>query len=401
MCDASSPGFLRWWRLSIRKVKRLLECLAFGLFDTLVLAGRQSCPSSPLVAVVNLELVGDYVLWLPYGKALAQHLCNEGRKVVLVLNAAVAPLARRHFSECMIVAVDRRRFVRDWRERRQVLRILSALNAALTYHISYPRDAIVEDAAVRALGGMAWGFDATFADRPWIDRALSRRLYGRLLPAIEGVHQTRRHRAFLDAVDVPSALLGPVVMSVPGLEIRCESPYMVVAPGASHGQRRWPAEQFIAVVHRILDQHQDWQCLIVGTVAEREIGEQMVARLGERAKNLTGCTDMPALVALIAQARLVLGNDSAAVHIAAASGVPGVAVVGGGHYGRCFPYDPGEAPVRRLPVSVAQHMTCFGCDWICRYRIDAGRPFPCIGAVTVDTVWVGVATALAGTTEAL
>jgi len=380
-------------------MKRLLEFLAFGVFDTLVLAGRPSCPSHSLVAVVNLELVGDYVLWLPYGKALARHLCNEGQKLVLVLNAAVAPLARRHFPGCMVVAVDRRRFVRDWYERRRVLRLLRDLNAALTYHISYPRDAIVEDAAVRALGGMAWGFDATFADRPWIDRSLSRRLYGRVLPAIERVHQTRRHRAFLRAVGVPTALLGPVVMSDAGVETPCESPYMVIAPGASHGQRRWPAEQFVAVIQRILNEHQDWRCLIVGTAAERALGEQIAAKLGERATNVIGHTDVTGLVALIAQARLVLGNDSAAVHIAAASGVPGVAVVGGGHYARCFPYDPGEAPVRRIPVAVSQPMTCFGCDWICRYRIDAGRPFPCIGAVTVDTVWAGVHTALAEITE--
>jgi len=399
--NASLPGFLCWWRLSIRKTKRLLEFLAFGVFDTVVLAGRQSCPPQALVAVVNLELVGDYVLWLPYGQALARHLCNEGRKVVLVLNAAVAPLARRHFPDCLIVAVDRRRFVRDWYERRRVLRMLRRLNAASTYHISYPRDAIVEDAAVRALGGMAWGFDATFADRPWIDRSLSRRLYRRLVPAIERVHQTRRHRAFLDALGVPAALLGPVVMSAPGLEIPCEWPYMIVAPGASHGQRRWPAEQFVAVVHRILNQYQDWRCLIVGTAAERTIGEQIAATLDERATNVAGRTDVPGLVALIAQARLVLGNDSAAVHIAAASGVPGVAVVGGGHYARCFPYDPGEAPVLRLPVSVAQPMTCFGCDWICRYRIQSGRPFPCIDAVTVDMVWAGVQTALAETAESL
>lgn len=395
MRNAEPPRLRRYLSLSIRKTKRLLEFLAYGVFDALALIGHKPRPDPARTAIVNLELLGDYVLWLPYGQALVWHLHNEGREVVLVLNAAVAVLAERHFPDCMVVAVDRRRFVRDWRERQRVLRMLHALSVGSAYHLSYPRGTmIVQDAAVRALGAAAWGFDATFPDRPWIDRLISRRLYARLLPAIDGVHQTQRHRAFLQAVRVPAALLAPVADFSSGLEAPCDVPYLVIAPGASEGQRCWPADQFVAVARRILTQHQDWRCLVVGTAAERAMAEQISMALGERADNRAGCTDVLGLVGCIAHARLVVGNDSAAVHIAAACGVPGVAVVGGGHYQRCFPYDPREAHVRRLPVTVARPMDCFGCDWICRYRVAVGRPFPCIEAVTGEAVCAAVETAL-------
>jgi ADP-heptose:LPS heptosyltransferase len=380
--------------LSIRKTKRLLEFLAYGVFDALALIGHKPRPDPARTAIVNLELLGDYVLWVPYGQALVRHLQNEGREVVLVLNAAVAALAERHFPDCMVVAVDRRRFVRDWRERQRVLHTLRPLGAGLSYHISYPRDAIVGDAVVHGLGAAAWGFDATFADRHWIDRLTSRRLYARLLPAIDDVHQTQRHRAFLQAVRVPAALVAPVADFSSGLEAPCDVPYLVIAPGASEGQRRWPADQFVAVARRILTQHPDWRCLVVGTAAERAMAEQISVALGERADNRAGCTDVLGLVGCIAYARLVVGNDSAAVHIAAACGVPGVAVVGGGHYQRCFPYDPREAPVRRLPVTVARPMDCFGCDWICRYRVTVGQPFPCIAEVPAELVLAEVEAAL-------
>ncbi len=394
MGNAEPPRLRRYLSLSIRKSKRLLEFLAYGVFDVMALIGHKPRPDPVRTVIVNLELLGDYVLWLPYGQALVRHLHNEGREVVLVLNAGVTMLAERHFPDCMVVAVDRRRFVRDWRERQRVLRMLRPLNAGLTYHISYPRDAIVEDAVVRALGAAAWGFDATFSDRPWIDCAHSRRLYAQLLPAIDSVHQTQRHRAFLQAVTVPAALVAPVADFSSGLEAPSGGQYFVIAPGASEGKRRWLTEQFLSVARRILDRHQGWRCLVVGTAAERAMAEQIAAILGERADNLAGCTDVLGFVGYIANARLVLGNDSAAVHIAAACGVPGVAVVGGGHYARCFPYDPCEAPVGRLPVTVARPMDCFGCDWICRYRVAVGRPFPCIEAVTSEAVLAAVETAM-------
>ncbi|MCF7996964.1 MAG: glycosyltransferase family 9 protein [Chromatiaceae bacterium] len=374
----------------------MLEFFAYGIFDTLVLAGRRSgLNNGGHAAIVHLELLGDYVLWLPYGRALAQYLQSKGQKVVLVLNATVVPLAEQHFPECKVVEINRRRFVRGWHARYQALRVLRSLCIDVTYLPRHPRDTLVDDATVNALGAAAWGFDATFADRPWIDRWFSRRRYAQLLSAIDGVHQTQRHRTFLRAVGVPASLVAPVSNFSSRLQISCQTPYIVIAPGASEGKRRWPVAQFVAVAGCILDQHQGWRCLIVGIAAGRAMGEQIAAAIGERADNRAGCTDVLGLVGCIAQSRLVLGNDSAAVHIAAACGVPGVAVVGGGHYARCFPYNPREAPVRRLPVTVAQPMDCFGCDWICRYRVAPDRPFPCIEAVTAEAVWTGVETALA------
>ena len=373
-----------------------MEFLAYRGFDALVLAGCKPTPEDERAAIVNLELLGDYVLWLPYGRALVRYQLDQGRQVILVLNAVVAPLAERHFPECLVVAVDRRRFVRDWRGRRHALHMLRTLRAGVTYNVSYPRDTIIEDAVMSALGTAAWGFDAVFPDRPWIDRFISRHLYFRLLPAIDGVHQTQRHRAYLNAAGVSSALLSPIADFSNGLDAPYDGPYIVIAPGSSQGKRRWPMHQFVAVARHILAHHLGWRCLVVGTAAEREIGEQIAASLGEQADNRAGCTDVLGLVGCIAHARLVLGNDSAAVHIAAACGVPGVAVVGGGHYERCFPYDPREALVRRLPVTVARPMDCFGCDWICRYRVAADRPYPCIEAVTGEAVWAGVEAALAG-----
>lgn len=395
MFAADWPALRRALRLLGRKTKRLIEFFAFGLFDALTLCRCKRRSGANTVAVVHLELLGDYVLWLPYGRALARHFFQNDKRVILVLNAAVLPLAQRHFPDCELIDIDRATFLHNFSYRAQKLCQLRQLGVEGTYHDSYPRDAIIEDACVRALGAPAWGFDAVFADRPGLDRWWHRRLYAHLLPAMPGVHQGVRHRAFLQALGVESEAIRPMTDFAAGTSAPLDRPYFVVAPGASRRSRAWPVASFAEVVGRILSARPEWRCVVVGTQAERHLGETIARTCGERVVNLAGNTDLMGLVAAVAHARLVMGNDSAVCHLAAACGVPAVVIVGGGHYGRCFPYDPHEAPVGRLPTVVSAKMDCFGCDWICRYQAEGDDPYPCIAAISPENVWAAVENLLA------
>lgn len=378
--------WLRAIRLLVRKAKRLVEFIAYGLFDRLVLLGCARERDGDAIAILHLELLGDYVLWLPYGRAMARHFEPCQHRVVLVLNAAVLPLAKRHFSDCELIGIDRAAFVRNLAYRTQALRRLLRVGAGITYHGSYPRDGIVEDAAVRALGAPAWGFDAVFADRPGLDAWRSRRLYMRLLPPMPNEHQTRRHHAFLHALGIAEDAIQPIADFAAGLVAQESPPYLVIAPGASRSDRCWPVQSFAAAVHRILSAYPGWRCVVVGTPSERRHGEIFAGMFGSQVVNLAGETDLIELVTTIAHARLVIGNDSAVCHIAAACGVPSVAIVGGGHYGRCFPYDATEDRSQHSPVTVSERMDCFGCDWICRYPVEKGAPYPCIAAIRPERV---------------
>ncbi len=386
MPGADRPALLRVSRLLMRKAKRLVEFVVYGLFDGLALIGCTRQADARTIAIVHLELLGDYVLWLPYGRAMARHFQRRHHRVVLVLNAAVLPLAKRHFSDCELIGIDRAAFVRNLAIRMQALRRMRQLGAGVTYHATYPRDGIVEDAAVRALGAPAWGFDATFADRPRLDQWMSRRFYIRLLPPMPGGHQSGRHQAFLHAIGIAEGTIEPSADFAAGLPVPDSRPYFVIAPGASRSERCWPIQHFVAAVRQILAACPGWQCVVIGTRGERGLGEVIAEALGLRVINLTGETDIIGMVAWIAHARLVIGNDSAACHIAGVCGVRSVAIVGGGHYGRCFPYDPDEARIQVLPVTVSEMMECFGCDWICRYRVEKKSPYPCIATISPERV---------------
>ena len=108
---------------------------------------------------------------------------------------------------------------------------------------------------------------------------------------------------------------------------------------------------------------------------------------GAGVTSLAGKTSLQQLTTIIAGAQLLVSNETSAVHIAAAVGVPSVCIVGGGHYGRFVPYDEKVGDHRPLPLVATRKMECFGCNWVCKFHPAKGKPMPCIEEIPVDTVW--------------
>jgi heptosyltransferase-2 len=101
--------------------------------------------------------------------------------------------------------------------------------------------------------------------------------------------------------------------------------YYVFAPGAEYGPaKRWPAIHF-AELARSLDR----PAVMLGSGKEAELCEEIAGAAGPgKCINLAGKTSLMDAFALIAAARAVISNDSGLMHVAAAFGVPQVAVFG-------------------------------------------------------------------------
>ena len=105
-------------------------------------------------------------------------------------------------------------------------------------------------------------------------------------------------------------------------------PYAVFAPGASYGPaKRWAPERFAALA-RALETRDGTRPVLVGAGEDRAPAAAVAGRLDGAALDLTGATDLPALVGILDRARLVASNDSGVMHLAAALGRPTVAIFG-------------------------------------------------------------------------
>jgi heptosyltransferase-2 len=101
--------------------------------------------------------------------------------------------------------------------------------------------------------------------------------------------------------------------------------YFVFAPGAEYGPaKRWPAIHFAELAKRI-----DAPAVLLGSAKEAALCGEIAALAGPgRCVDLAGKTGLTDAFGLIAAARGVISNDSGLMHVAAALGVPQIALFG-------------------------------------------------------------------------
>jgi heptosyltransferase-2 len=129
---------------------------------------------------------------------------------------------------------------------------------------------------------------------------------------------------------------------------------IAIGAGASYGSAKcWPPDRFAKALNALLS-HTDADIILFGTPSELPVSIAIASELQPAPINLTGKTTIADLPALLAQCHVFLGNDSGAMHVAAAVGLPVVAVFG--------PTDPeGTAPVTPRVTIVQQKPYCSPC----------------------------------------
>ena len=153
---------------------------------------------------------------------------------------------------------------------------------------------------------------------------------------------------------------------------------VAVGAGASYGSAKcWFPERFAETATRF-QAEKDADIILFGTPGEVAVSNAIIAGMKHKPVDLTGKTAIGDLPALLSQCHLFLGNDSGAMHVAAAVGLPVVAVFG--------PTDPeGTSPVTTRFSIVQQKPYCSPC-FLKRCPTD----HRCMKSVTPDMVQVAM-----------
>lgn len=110
-----------------------------------------------------------------------------------------------------------------------------------------------------------------------------------------------------------------------------DEPYVVLNPNAGELalERRWSVARFARLADEVLAQFPG-RIVVVGAAAETPYVKSMLEQVQtrERVIDLSGQTPLDELVALFAQARVLMSNDTGPLHLASAVGTPTVSVFG-------------------------------------------------------------------------
>jgi heptosyltransferase II len=324
--------------------------------------------------------LGDAVMALPALAAVRRGF--EGRTLIVAATRSVAPLfaERTPAAPDEILTIDREREVAQLRAARAdaLLLLTNSFGSAWIAR----RSAIPERWGYRASGR---GFLLT-RGVPRPKRAVHQVEYylalarGLGLPApafADARPELHPSAAALEKADALLALAGVA----PGATI------VGFAPGAAYGQaKRWPPRRVAQVIASLAQQ--GVIAVLVGAAADRPTGRAIESTLppGTGVVDLIGRTSLRELVGVIARCAAFVSNDSGAMHVAAALGVPLTAIFG--------PTDErATAPAGNADV-ILRDVFCRPC-----MLRDCPIDHRCMKRIDVDSVLTSVTAHLAGGTS--
>lgn len=326
------------------------------------------------VLLVRLRSIGDTVLTTPSLFALRRFLPNA--RIDILLEDWVAPVLENLGHVDNVIKLERG----STAARLQLARKLRGQRYDVVYNLHGGTTATL---LTRASGAR---HRVGFANYQYA------RLHNHLAPSplvlwgAEKTHSVEQQLALLGWTGVPvsdrpptqlafsEATAAGVSLKLSAAGIDALTPYAVVHPATAFATKQWAVEKFARAVEYLTGRG-----IAVVAIAAANEAPVVQALINESAAPLVGWTDLslPKVTALIARARVFVGNDSGVAHIAAAVRTPAVVIFGSSNTAHWRPW--AIAPAE----TVLEEMECQPCHG---YYCEKFAQPECILRVPVDRV---------------
>ena len=206
------------------------------------------------------------------------------------------------------------------------------------YDAAIDLQGLIRSAFIGRLSGCALRAGFASPREPFAAHFYTRRLKGREKPCHAVDVNNALMRDFLGQDDLDFSLDLPVNERTAdrAREIVAEAfggtlpgRFAVVAPGARWETKKWPADFFSAVISSIARREPEMKFLLAGSRDEMPDAEVILAKCAKLpVASICGKTSVVELLETVRLASLMVCNDSGPMHMAAALGVPVVAMFG-------------------------------------------------------------------------
>ena len=332
------------------------------------------------VVIVRVDAIGDYIIWHDTLKVYKERF--NGKRILFICADLVCPLAEKEdfFSE--IWGFNRKLILEDRRYMYTFLKKVASVSANLVINPLWSRHPIGDVIIKTIYSGKKIGMVGNCChDLMW---RWYNTYYDELFPNPDTISELKAVEYFTQKGISPDYKYGhnPIKMTDDNPPIHTK--YIVISISASDKYRIWSLQKFSEIINIIPSEYS----IVLSGAGEDDLKRAKIiishVEHNERIINMVDKTDLSKLISLIGHSSFVIGNDSAAVHIAAATHVPSVCILVGAHYNRFIPYPPSFPFPQYSPRVVHSGMECFGCNYHCRWpKIDS---YECLNRITVDMV---------------
>lgn len=307
------------------------------------------------ILVIKLRYIGDVLLATPVLRAL--RAACPGATLTMVVNPGTEDMIRRNRDVQEVLTLPRG----PWTEQLRFLRSLRRRRF----------DCVLDLTDGDRAAWMTWSTGA----RMRVGFNEEHRWRGRLythVASLEGRHRIEHDLSILQPLGIASDAAVPRLDLSPederdgerilgelGVRLDQGAPaLMMLQPAARYWFKAWPEERFASLADR-LSAEQGCHVLIGGSVQDRELAERIGRSMKARCTVLAGRTTLLPYAAILKRCALFVGNDSGAMHMAAAMKTPIVALFGPSHPQEWGPRGgPAEVIYKGLDCRACFHPTC-------------------------------------------
>jgi len=321
------------------------------------------------ILIVKLRYIGDVLLATPTVRAIKA--AQPDARVTMMVNRGTEDVLSGNPDMDEIMVLDKGSLAAQWRliaglRRRRFDTVIDLTDGDRSAFLSW-----ISGASVRI------GFND---EHRWRGR-----YYTQVVQPVSGVrHRIDRDLAALKPLGVHVSETLPRVwltgedearadQLLDRLGIRRGRPIIIIQPGARYWFKAWPNERFVELADRLASDY-GCQVLIGGSREEEALAQRIHEAAKSRPINMAGQATLKQFAAIAKRAALFVGNDSGAMHIAAAVGTPMVALFGPSNPDEWGPRgDRVKVLYKGLDCRVCFHPTCERGELNCMKQISVGE----------------------------
>jgi ADP-heptose:LPS heptosyltransferase len=316
------------------------------IIDRLAVLSVGSVSTRPnTLVVLKFDVMGDYVLFRNYLRYLKQQLPYANNAITLCGNPAFRTIAETFDQDIVdqFIWVDIYKLTTRPLYRFKFVRQLRQQGFSIAFCPTHSRVLVLDDFMAKVTGApVRVGCQGDRINiKPWEAR-YGDSCYTRLLPSQPGIlFESERNRQTLEAfLQQPVPTQQPRLPTANLSAVSLPKPYVVLSLGAGQPFRVWPAVRFAEVVNYLQRNYPDHRIVLTGAPGEELFANALLAQLTnfDGIENLTARLSLLQLIALLAEAELLIANETGTVHLAAAVGTPTVVISQGKSLVRWHPY---------------------------------------------------------------
>lgn len=351
-------------KIYFTKVINIYRFLIFKIID-FAISFRSHETHDGTILIIRLDSIGDYILVRNFIQFIKLSKKYKNYRITLCSNLVWKDLAETFDKSAVeyFIWINRKKFNNNPFYKYKLLKNIYQSGFEVVIDTTFSReilfgDSIVKISKAKVRIGSAGAQDAY---AKWKRNLLTDKYYTNLIvQSAENHFEFYRNKEFFEKVLQENINITKPEIDTSSVNIQLPTPkdFAVIFPGAQEEKRRWSSSNYEIIIEHLISKY-NFDVIIAGSSADSVISRKMIKCRNSRACfDMTGKTTLPQFAKLISLSKILISNETSAVHFAAAVGTPFVCISNGQRFGRFMPY-PKETKVNGkyvYPVEIENNL---------------------------------------------